>query len=310
MPTLKIGRHKVEITHPDKVLFPDLDLTKQDLVDYYEQVAPAMLPHLRNRAVTMNRYPNGIKGPAFIQQEAGDYFPDYVKRALIERKGGGSIVHVVIDNPAALIYLANQGVIVFHVWASHVDKLDYPDRMIFDLDPPDNDFRPVRFAALALREMLEDDLGLPAFVMTTGSRGLHLAVPLDRKEDFESVRGFAQEICGVLEHRHPDRLTTAARKEQRRGRLFLDTVRNAYGQTAVAPYSVRAKPGAPVAAPLLWPELDDPGFDARHWDVQNIIKRLEKDGDPWKDIGRKGHSLTAARSRLKSLQSEMQEIEA
>ncbi|MGA4539553.1 non-homologous end-joining DNA ligase [Uniformispora flossi] len=295
--TVRAGRHTVEISRPDKVLFPDDGLTKADLVDHYLAVADRMLPQLRGRPLMMERYPDGIGKRPLMQKSTPDYFPDWVHRVELG-KAGGSVDYAVCDNAETLAYLANQACVTVHRWPARADRPHHPDRLIFDLDPPDDDFAPVRAAAAATRELL-DDLGLASSVMTTGSRGLHVIVPLDRHADFDTVRAFARDAADVLAARHPDTLTTAARKDGRGGRLYLDVQRNAYAQTAVAPYTVRARPGAPVATPLTWDEAADPGIHARTWTVASIRDRLAD--DPWADAPKRGYRLTAARRKLDEL---------
>ena len=293
---LRFGRYTVELSSLDRVLFPDVGVTKGDLVEHYRKVAGRMVPHLKGRPVSMQRFPGGIEEEGFFQKAAPDYFPDWIARAKV-RKEGGTVEHVVCDNAATLVYLANQGCITPHVWLSRADRLHNPDRLIFDLDPPRDDFEAVRFAAHKLRDLL-GELGLDPFPMATGGRGLHLIVPLDRGADFDAVRAFARDIADLLAARHPKRLTTESRKSKRRGRLFLDTLRNAYAQTAVPPYAVRARPGAPVAVPLSWDELSDPDLRGGSWNTRNVSARVEGKNDPWKGIARRARSLSAPRRKL------------
>ncbi|HSA52986.1 MAG TPA: non-homologous end-joining DNA ligase, partial [Yinghuangia sp.] len=232
---VRVSGHTVRITRPEKVLFPQDGITKADLVAYHRAVAARMLPHLRGRPLMLERYPDGIDHRPLMQKNAPDYFPDWIERAEVG-KTGGTVVHALADNAAALAYLANQASVTLHRWLSKADRPDHPDRMVFDLDPPGDDFPVVRDAAFALRDLL-DELELRATVMATGSRGLHIAVALDRRADFDTVRAFAHDTAEVLAARHPDTLTTAPRKQARGGRLYLDVQRNAYAQTAVAPYA-------------------------------------------------------------------------
>lgn len=304
MPKRKVGSYSFEITHPDKVLFPESGITKGELVDYYERVSGVMLPHVKNRPMILNRYPSGIGRGGFIQQNASDYYPDWIKRADIERREGGMLDRVLCQNRASIVYLANQGTITFHIWLSLYKKPELPDRLIIDLDPQDDDFETVRFVARAAHELLTE-LSVPSHIMTTGSRGLHIAVPLKPKHDFNEVRDFARDLANILAARHPERLTTEVRKNKRRGRLFLDVARNSYGQTGVAPYSVRANPGAPVATPLSWDELGDRRLDSRAYNIRNIAARLNSVDDPWKNIGLKKCSLDKTRPLLDSLKREL-----
>ncbi|MGH8162221.1 MAG: non-homologous end-joining DNA ligase [Gammaproteobacteria bacterium] len=280
-------------------MFPDAGITKGDLIDYYLKVADMMMPHIKNRALTLHRFPDGIGADGFYQQNASDYFPDWIPRATLG-KGKDKTEHAVCNDTATLVYLANQAVITPHVWLSRTDQPDHPDRMIFDLDPADDDFDTVRSAARALHEAL-DTLDLACFLMTTGSRGLHVVVPLDRGSDFDAVRDFARRLADRVTERAPDEFTTEQRKNKRAGRLFLDTTRNAYGQTAVAPYAVRAKPGAPVAAPLEWKELNDAKLTSRRYHLGNIARGLRQREDPWRSIGRHAVKLEAHRKRLEKL---------
>ncbi|HUF89881.1 MAG TPA: non-homologous end-joining DNA ligase [Gemmatimonadota bacterium] len=294
--TLRFGPYSVEVSSLDKVLFPDVGVTKGDLIDHYRAVAARMLPFLRDRPVSMQRFPDGIDAGGFYQKEAPDYFPGWIRRVTV-KKEGGTVEHVVCDNEATLVYLANQACITPHVWLSRADEIDRPDRLIFDLDPPDEEFELVRFAAREMRELLRE-LGLDPYVMATGGRGLHLVVPLDRSADFDTVRAFARDVTGTLAARHDDRLTIETRKNKRRGRLFLDYLRNAYAQTGVPPYAVRPRPGAPVAVPLDWDELPDPDLRGDAYHTRNVRTRLGRGDDPWKGMGRHARSLSTPRRKL------------
>jgi bifunctional non-homologous end joining protein LigD len=293
-------RPKVEISNPAKVLFPRDGITKADLATYYEEIAGTMLPHVRDRAVTMHRFPDGIRHEAFIQKDVPEYFPDWIERATL-KKARGSVTHVVIDRSATLVYLADQACITPHVWLSRIDRPHHPDRLIFDLDPSGRTFEPVVAAARALRERLEA-IDLVPFLMTTGSRGLHVVVPVDRSADFDTARALARRVAASVADRAPDRFTIEQRKEKRRGRLYLDTMRNAYAQTTVAPYAARALPGAPVATPLDWAELSRLR-DAQPYTIKTIGRRLARKGDPWKDIARRARAIREAEQRLDALEA-------
>lgn len=298
--SLRFGPYTVEVTSRDKVLFPDAGVTKGEMIDYYREVADRMVPYLEERPLVMQRFPDGIDAEGFYQKNAPDHFPDWIETVTVEKEGG-TVDHVVCGNAATLVYLANQGVITPHVWLSRIDRLDHPDRMIFDLDPPDDDFGIVREAARELRDLL-DELGLAAWPMTTGGRGLHLIVPLDRSEPFDAVRDFAHRVADRLAERHPERFTTATRKDKRRGRLFLDYLRNAYAQTGVPPYAVRPRPGAPVAVPLDWDEVDDPDLRGNSYTIENVLQRIARKDDPWKGLMRHARSLEKPRQRLERLE--------
>jgi bifunctional non-homologous end joining protein LigD len=298
----RVGGRTVTLTHADKVLVADGDITKRDLAAYYSAVAPVMVPHLRGRPLSVQRFPDGIDGGGFIQKHTPQSMPSWVHHAVVDKVDGGTVDMYVCDNAATLVYLANQAGLTLHPWLATVRSVHTPDRLIFDLDPSgDDEFEVVRMAARTLRAIL-DELGLRSFPMTTGSRGLHVTVPIAARDDFDSVRSFALDVARTLAARHPDALTTQVRKADRQGRLFVDTLRNAYGQHAVAPYSVRPLPGAPIATPLDWSEVDDRKLTARTYTLREIEPRLAKiNGDPWHGISRQVRSLAGARRRLADL---------
>jgi bifunctional non-homologous end joining protein LigD len=281
---LHVGGHDIKVTNPDKVLFPGDGITKGELVDYYRRIADVMVPCVEGRPMTLQRFPDGVGSEGFFQKEASAYFPDWVRRATLEIGKGGIQHQVVCDDAATLVYLAGQAMITPHVFLSRIDKVRYPDKLIFDLDPPDNNFDTVRKAAKTLREALDTE-GYPVYLMTTGSRGLHVVVPLDRSSDFDAVRAFARNFAEKLAAKHPDDYTIELPKEKRRGRLFLDYLRNSFGATGVAPYGVRAKNGAPVATPITWAELDDIS-SSQEYNIKNIFDRMDKRGDAWKGIAK------------------------
>jgi len=299
--TLKFGKYEVDITHAEKIIFPIPGITKRDLVEYYQKIADCMLPHIKDHPINMQRFPDGIESNGFYEKEIPDYFPNWIDRVPVKVKEQHRTQEQVVCNKAAtLAYLGNQACITPHIWLSRVDKLDYPDKLIFDLDPPANDFQPVREAAWYFKVILEE-VGLTPYVMTTGSRGLHIVAPLDRSADFEHSHTFARDLCQVLTEYHPNELTVEMRKNRREGRLFLDYLRNSYAQTSVAPYALRPKASAPVATPLNWDELKDAGLVSQSYTLKNIFRRLGQKKDPWKDIWRHGSSLENAQKRLVNL---------
>jgi len=300
--TLRFGPYSVEATHLDKVLFPGEGITKGDLIDYYRDVSGSILPYLEGRPVVMQRFPEGIGEDGFYMKDVPDYFPDWIEKVTVAKKEG-SVTHAVVGNEATLVYLANQGTITPHVWLSRIDALRAPDRIVFDLDPPEDDFDPVREGARAIRDLL-DELGLVPFAMTTGGRGAHIVVPIDRGPDFDDVRGFARGVADLLAERHPDRFTTATRKAKRGRRLFLDYLRNSYAQTAVPPCAVRPRPGAPVAMPIAWDELADPELRGDRWTIESARRRLAGVDDPWKGHRRHARDLERAAERLSGLVGE------
>lgn len=298
---MKVKSHEIEISRADKLLFPDAGISKEDLAEYYLRIAETMLPYLRDRPISMKRFPDGIDGQSFYHKEVPDYFPDWIETVEVEvKEDSEKQPQVVVNQAATLVFLVDQACITPHAWLSQVDSLDNPDRLIFDLDPPGDDFEEVRFAARVLNEILVE-VGLVPYVMTTGSKGAHVVVPLDAQEGFDSVRAFGSDLCDVLASRYPDRLTTETRKDQRKGRIFLDYLRNAYAQTAVPPYAVRPLPGAPVVTPLDWDELDDPDLDSQSYSIQNIFRRLGQKDDPWQGMQRHARSLDGPRQELERL---------
>jgi len=291
-----MARIKVDITHPNRVLFPDDNITKNDLVGYYSDVAETMLPHLKERPLTLWRYPRGIDEKGFVQQDFAASLPGWMDGAKVA-KAKGSLVHPVANRPEALRWLANQNCITLHGWLSRKGALDTPDRLVFDLDPSGDDFGVVRATARAVSGLL-DDLGLASYVQTTGSRGLHVVVPLSGDADFDTARQFARDVAEVVVADDPARRTVEMRKANRGDRLYLDVMRNAYAQTAVAPYSVRARGGAPVATPLEWDELNARGLRADSFTLRDIPKRLAERGDPWRGLRRHSRSLKRPIQRL------------
>jgi bifunctional non-homologous end joining protein LigD len=293
---LDVGGQTVEVSRPDKVLFPEDGITKADLARYYQRVADLMLPHVEGRAVAMQRFPDGLAGQGFFHKETPEHFPDFVRRKRLGKEGDGT-TYVVIDNPATLVFLADQACITPHTWLSRVDRPHHPDRMVFDLDPGAEDLDLLRGTARRLRELLEE-LELPRFPKSTGSKGLHVEVPLDRSASFDEVRDFARAVATVLAEADPDQVTTEQRKAKRAGRLFIDTYRNGYGQTAVPPYAVRALAGAPVAVPLDWGEALAGGFHPRRYTLANVFRRLGRKQDPWAGMAHVATPLDKAQRKL------------
>jgi bifunctional non-homologous end joining protein LigD len=250
----------------------------------------------------MGRYPDGVDGKSFFQKDVPDYFPSWIASVEV-KKEGGTLHQLTIENAATLAYLANQGCIEIHVWPSRADKPHHPDRVIFDLDPSGDDFGLVRKAAHAVREVLEN-VGLRAYVMTTGSKGLHVVSPLDRRAAFDEVRDFASLVARLLVARDAKSFTVEQRKKKRHGRVFIDYLRNAYAQHGIAPYSVRARPAAPVAMPLEWGQVADGRLQAQKYTIENAFRRLSRKKDAWKDIAPHAASLRKARRALDDLLQE------
>lgn len=299
---INLDGHDISLSSLDKVYFPNASITKGDLIDYYRRMAERMLPYMRHRPVTMHRFPDGIGGYGFYMKEAPDYFPEWIERVSIqvEEEGGKEQPQIVCNNAATLIYLANQGTITPHIWLSCTGHLDRPDKLIFDLDPAGRSFDLVREGARDLRPLLAE-VGLVPFVMTTGGKGLHVVVPLEPEADFDVVRLFARALAELLVRREPQKYTLEMRKSNRKGRLFLDYLRNSFAQNSVTPYAVRAKPGAPVATPLEWEELGDGNLDSQRYNMKNIFRRLGQKSDAWQGMREKARPLASARARLAEL---------
>ncbi len=285
------------ITHPEKILFPGEGITKGELASYYETIAPVMLPHLRRRPITMERYHRGIGAPGFFQKDVSKGFPDWLKRVEVP-KHGGTVHHPIANDTRSLLWLANQNSITIHVWPSRIPNLYNPDICIFDLDPSkEDDPGPLRSAALNLRDLLAE-LGLPSWIKTSGSKGFHIAVPLDGKSDFGMVARFAHQVGKVLVMRDPDHLTQEFSKVDRGGRILVDTGRNGYSATFAATYTVRAKPGAPVSAPCTWEEVEQGVVGPRTFTLRTMAQRISDAGDLWSDLLKRKVSLKRALDRV------------
>jgi bifunctional non-homologous end joining protein LigD len=281
------------ISHPDKVLFPDDGITKGELAEYYASVAQVMLPHLRRRPVTMERYPNGIGASGFLQKDVSKGFPEWLERVEAPKKGG--VVHYPLINDArSLEWMANQNSVTPHVWISRVPKLYQPDLCVFDLDPSAEDEPDaLRAAALEVRDVLSE-LGLTSWVKTSGSKGFHIVVPLDAELGFDEVAAFAAAVGRTLVERDPQRLTLEFSKADRGGRIYMDTGRNGWAATFAAAYAVRARAGAPVSAPCTWEEVESGSVGPRTFALRTMASRLAEVGDLWADLPRRGRSLKRA----------------
>jgi len=281
----------VETSSEDKVLFPESGFTKGDVIDYYERAWQLMAPWLENRCLTIQRFPDGIDRDGFFQQHRTGYLPEFVGACTLSTASGDDeIEHIVVNNRAALAYLCNLGAITFHGWLSNVQDPNRPDRVVFDLDPSGDDLDAVVLAARRLRDAL-DGAGLVPFVMTTGSSGMHVIAPLNCARTFDEVRDFARSLASDVADSVPDRLTIEQRKSARKGRLYIDVMRNAYGQTSVLPYSLRVLPGAPCATPLRWDELERHDIDPRMFRMDNIWRRLGRIEDPFHDFAEHARRL-------------------
>jgi bifunctional non-homologous end joining protein LigD len=292
---MHLGPYEVSVGKPDKVLFPGDGVTKLDVVEHYRRVAPRMVLHAGGRPVSLQRFPDGIDGKAFFQKNASRHFPEWIERVTLPKEGG-TVDHVVVRRAADLVYLAGQATVTFHAGLAPAERADVPDRLVWDLDPSIDDFAMIRHGARLLREVV-DDIGLVPYLMTTGSRGLHVVAPVSGGATFDELRPLVAGVAGVLVERAPDEFTVDFRKADRGDRVLVDFFRNAYGQTAVAPWSLRPKAGAPVAVPVPWDELDDPALAGARYRIGDVPALLEGD-DPWSGFGRHARSGTAALERL------------
>ena len=284
------------ITHPDKVLFPDDGITKGELAGYYEAIAPSMLPHIRGRPVTMERYHRGIGEKGFIQKDVSKGFPEWLERVEVPKKGG-TVHHPLVTDTRSLLWLANQNSITPHVWTSRAPNLYQPDVCVFDLDPLLDQPDVLRAAALALRHLLQE-LGLKSWVKTSGSKGFHIVAPLDGKADSGEVVRFAHGVGAILVKRDPDHLTQEFSKADRGGRILVDTGRNAYSATFAAVYAVRAKPGAPITAPCTWDELEHGEVGPQTFKLRAMAGRISDVGDLWSAMRKCRQSLRRPMEQL------------
>lgn len=287
------------ITHPEKVLFPDDGITKGDVAAYYEAIAPLMLPHLRGRPVTMERYPAGIGKKGFWQKDVSKGFPDWLQRVEVPKKDG-VVHHPIVTDTRSLLWITNQNTITQHVWTSRVPDLDHPDICVFDLDPSADDPGAVRAAAIGLRDLLEE-LALPSWIKTSGSKGFHIVVPLDGEASMGEVERFAHRVGKLLVSRAPDHLTQEFSKVDRRGRIYVDTGRNGYSATFAAAYTIRAKREAPVSAPCTWDEVERGTVSPGTFTLRNMPDRVAKEGDLWADMRRRKRSLKRPIEKLRRL---------
>jgi bifunctional non-homologous end joining protein LigD len=278
-------------------MFGESNITKGQLAAYYGEVASWMLPHIKDRPIVMQRFPDGIDRAGFYHKDIPDYFPEWIERVTVEKEGG-TVSHVLCQDRSTLVYLANQGCITPHTWLSRRDKLNYPDQLIFDLDPSGS-FEQVRRAAQALRELLTG-LGLAPHVKTSGASGLHVICMIARRSNFDDVRHFARTVSEILVSADPGNFTIEHRKANRGKRVYIDTARNAYAQTAAPAYAVRALSGAPVSTPIEWEELEDTKLNAQSFNIESVLKRLNTIGDSWNGIRQTAKPLGPALRRLSS----------
>lgn len=290
----------VQLSNPQKLLYPKDGITKLDLAHYYEQVAPWMLPHVENRLLSLVRCPAGSGKPCFFQKHPAEGSLEALRHYDVEESDGED-TYVAVKDLAGLVSLVQLGVLEIHVWGSLADRYEKPDRLIFDLDPdPAVEWANVVAAAKEVRLLLES-LELTTFIKTTGGKGLHIVVPIQRRTTWEDAKAFCRAVADFLVAHAPDRYIAKMSKAARKGKIFVDYLRNDQGATAIAPYSTRNRPGAPVSVPITWDELS-PRLKSNHFNVKNLSSRLAKlKNDPWAEMSKTRQSITAA--MLKMLQS-------
>ena len=295
----------IEISHEDAVVFPDADIDKAGLVHYYEQIFAKMRPFLERYPLAMKRYPDGVGEKGFFNKHIPKGFPDWIERVRIPKKEGGDYEAPLLNSQDALCLAVNQRMVTPHLYLFHHEDLKHPDRMVFDIDPPEGirDFSAVRQAALDIRSVL-DTLDMQAWVQTTGSSGFHVWVPLDRSNSFDEVRSFARGVAEYLVKKNPEDYTLEQQVDQRGKRIFLDVLRNSYGASSVAPYGVRARKGAPVATPVDWEELEQ-GAEPADWHLGNILNRVARKDDPWEDIYRHRYAIGDRHHQLNELYEDL-----
>ena len=287
----------VKITHPERVVYPDAGITKLMVAEYYARVAPKLLQYVAGRPLSIVRCPDGVQGACFFQKHVREYQIPGVREALIE-DGSGRNPYFVADTERALAGLAQMNALELHVWGARLAAIERPDTLVLDLDPdPDLPWARVVAAARQARALLHE-LDLEAFLKTTGGKGLHVVVPLEARHGWDAVKRFAERIAVHLAGTRPDEFTATMSKAKRSGKIFVDYLRNARGATAVALYSLRARPGATVAAPLSWDELSA-GVSPSDFTIDTVPERISRGKDPWADYARRRQRLTAA--RLKAL---------
>ncbi len=289
---IKVQGKEIEITNSNKEIFANV--TKEDFVNYYKEIAPIMLKHVKDRPISMFRFPHGLREQGFFQKHVPDYFPNWMQRIEVSRKGK-KIKYIMANDEASIVYLATQ-VCISHIFPSRIDKLQFPDKMIFDLDPSVPDKEMLKKIAFDVKKFL-DEIGMNSFIMTTGNKGYHIVVPLDRTTEQEAVREFAGKIASVLSNHYSDTITDEIRIEKRENRVFIDTYRNSITHTAVAPYAVRASLGGGIATPIEWNELKN--TEPKTYTIKNILQRVKKKGDVWENMFKEAFSINKIKANLK-----------
>jgi bifunctional non-homologous end joining protein LigD len=291
--SIKVGSDRLELTNLDKVYWPDEGYTKGDLIRYYYEVSKYIQPYLKDRPLIMKRYPNGIRGSFFHQHDV-NAAPDFVRTAEIDVEEGHKVDYIIGDNTQTLLYMANLGAIERHPWHSRVHDLDHPDWFVFDLDPSNVEFEQICDVAVSTREILER-LGLESYAKTSGSRGIHVYVPLKPVHSYEEVAAFAERVAELVVEAHPSVATIErSLKKRKRSNIYVDHMQNARGKSVVAPYSVRPKPGATVSAPVEWKEVERKKIRIQDFTIKTMLRRIERKGDLFKPVLKTGRTLAKA----------------
>lgn len=273
--TKKSGDGDVQFTHLDRVVFPEAKLTKGDVLEYYAKVADKLLPHLRDRPITLERMPEGLRGQHFWQKNTPAYYPKWIPRVKLPTEKGTSVAYTLVNDLRTLLYLANQNAITFHTWFSRVKKPDVPDFVLFDIDPHQSTFANAAKVAKALHEILDDE-GVKNFVKTSGKSGLHVLIPWNSKSGgFHKARGYAAGIAQRVADQLPKIATTERSISARGARVYVDAMQNARGKHAVPPYVLRAAEAATVSMPLKWNELT-PKLSPKQFDMKSALKRIAR----------------------------------
>ncbi|AUH72228.1 non-homologous end-joining DNA ligase [Legionella sainthelensi] len=281
----------IYISHADKLLYPDDKISKGEVVEYFYKISDYLLPFVQNRPITIKRYPEGINENGFYNKHRPNYFPDFIKEFTVPTLQDTSAMKMAgISSKKALVYLAGQDVLEFHSPLSTISSIEKPDQIIFDFDPQDDDFEKVREAAFILKKIL-DEYGVKTFVKTSGSRGLHVHLPLKAHYKFDRIKSISRKIAEKLYQKCPEITTLEQRKEKRGNKVFIDFLRNDYAMTAITPYSLRARKGAPIATPVDWKELNDNSLNPRSYHLKNIFQRLEKKENPWKNFNKYNRNI-------------------
>lgn len=281
----------IDLTHADKLLYPEDKISKKDVAEYFYKISEYLLPFVQKRPITLKRYPQGINHEGFYNKHRPDYFPDFIEEFTVPTVQNHSEMKMVgIHSKKALVYLAEQDVLELHVSLSTMSSIEKPDQIIFDFDPQDNDFEKVREAAFVLKKLL-NEYDLTSFVKTSGSRGLHVHLPFKAYYKFETVKEISRKIAEKLNRKCPKITTLEQRKAKREDKVFIDFLRNNYAMTAIAPYSLRAQKGAPIATPLAWVELNDTALNPQSYHLKNIFQRLEKRENPWENFNKYNQNI-------------------